>query len=259
MNPIASRKVVKVLQVRKESDVHTTLSYKDPTPAKPGQFMMVWIPGSDEVPMGYSKIGGIKEFTVHKVGEATTALSNLKEGDKIGIRGPLGNGFKPTGKKVLIVGGGTGICPLTPLAEELSKQGSELDIALGTTTYTQMPLEERMDACGNIKIATDDGTNGYHGFVTDLAKELLEQNRYDQVYTCGPEIMMTKIVEACKDIPCQASLERHMKCGIGICDSCAMEGQRVCVDGPVFTAEQLAGSKEFGLQKREPNGSFAPL
>jgi dihydroorotate dehydrogenase electron transfer subunit len=105
-------------------------------------------------------------------------------------------------------------------------------------------------------VSTDDGSFGYHGFASDLAKKILEKERFDQIITCGPEKMMKKILELGLEykIPVQASLERHMKCGIGICDSCAIDGWHVCKDGPVFDNKKLGKMKDFGRFKRDASG-----
>jgi dihydroorotate dehydrogenase electron transfer subunit len=105
-------------------------------------------------------------------------------------------------------------------------------------------------------VATDDGSRGFNGFVPALAEKLLEKHRFDQIVTCGPEVMMKAVVAAAmkRGIAVQASLERYMKCGIGICDACAFDDRLICVDGPVFTGEQLAASEDFGKWRRDKSG-----
>jgi len=107
-------------------------------------------------------------------------------------------------------------------------------------------------------VATDDGSRGHHGFVTDLLDDALQ---CDVVYTCGPEPMMKKVLDWSlqHDMAMQASLERYMKCGIGICDACAIDGHHVCRDGPVFSRGTLAAMEDFGRRKRAPSGRRVPL
>ena len=103
---------------------------------------------------------------------------------------------------------------------------------------------------------TEDGTYGKKGFVTDVLEELLEQNSFDAVYTCGPELMMYKTVNLARsnEIFVQASLERMMKCGVGICGSCCINEDLVCRDGTVFDGEHLMQNDEFGHQHRAKSG-----
>ena len=107
----------------------------------PGQFIMVWIPGIDEIPMGLSHISNDTiAFTVERVGEATEALHKLKQGDLIGVRGPYGNGFKLIDGKILIVGGGNGISPLKPLLEALLLRETEITVLIGSKSAYKMPF-----------------------------------------------------------------------------------------------------------------------
>jgi dihydroorotate dehydrogenase electron transfer subunit len=105
-------------------------------------------------------------------------------------------------------------------------------------------------------ITTDDGSLGIRGFTTDALKGLLKEESFDCVYTCGPEMMMKKVFGLCKEfgVECQASLERYMKCGIGVCGQCCIDGLRVCKDGPVFSSEQLRKLDEFGVFERNKSG-----
>ena len=104
-------------------------------------------------------------------------------------------------------------------------------------------------------ISTDDGSKGYKGLASDLAKEEIAKEKFDQVLTCGPEIMMKKLYDICKNIPFQASLERYMKCGFGICGQCCIgEGLRVCKEGPVFDGKTLKKIQDFGIYTRDASG-----
>jgi dihydroorotate dehydrogenase electron transfer subunit len=111
-------------------------------------------------------------------------------------------------------------------------------------------------SCADLWISTDDGSLGYKGMASDLAEKLLAEEKFDLVITCGPEKMMKELAMFCikNGIKFQASLERWMKCGVGICGSCCIDGMRVCTDGPVFDGELLKNFEEFGNFKREPSG-----
>lgn len=213
----------------------------------PGQFVMVWIRGVDEIPMALSYDNAI---TVQKVGSATSALFELEEYDSIGIRGPLGNGFDIKKGRILLIAGGVGGAPLSPLAEKANSMGIEVTTLLGAKTREELVFGRRFRGAGELKIATDDGTSGHHGYVTQLIEE---PESYDQIYCCGPEIMMKKVLDKVEPSKAQFSLHRYIKCGLGICGACCVDGLRVCKDGPVFRGDVLLKS-EFGVYRRNECG-----
>jgi len=261
--PIAdSLRIVKILDAERETPSIKTFFFEDLlcSRAKPGQFLMVWMPGVDEVPMSLSTIGGRSSVTVAKVGEATAAMHNLKVGDLVGVRGPYGNPFKPVGKRALVVGGGVGIAPLVPLTELLLKDGVETTAILGARTAEEIPLMNRLEALTKglkmVKV-TEDGSCGIRGLVTDAADRLMRRDRVDVVYTCGKELMMWKIYRMAieRGIRVQASLDRYMRCGMGLCGSCCVGGYRVCKEGPVFSETQLKEIEgEFGRAYKDRSG-----
>lgn len=248
-------KICEIKRVKRQNEIHKTIYFSHPAcrEARAGQFVMVWIPGLDEIPMSLSEVGSEQAITVEKVGEATRALHEMVEGDKIGIRGPYGNGFTMVGKKALFVGGGTGIAPMLPL---IKRYGGEKYVVLGAQKKDFLLFVEEIERMAHLYISTDDGSAGYKGFATDLAKSIMEEEEFDIVYTCGPEPMMKKMLDMClkKGVPMQASLERYMKCGVGICDSCSINGYHVCKDGPVFDSITLARLEDFGKWKRNEAG-----
>lgn len=247
--------IVEILKINNENNNVKTLRFNFEKKVTPGQFFMIWIPGIDEIPMSVSYTEGLKGITVENIGESTSALHKLKIGDKIGIRGPYGNGFKIIGKRILLVGGGTGIIPLASLMEKITKK--EIMVIIGAKTKSEILFEERIKkATKNVLFSTDDGSLGYRGFASNLAEELMEKKKFDLVLMCGPEIMMKKIVDLANErrIPVQASLERYMKCGVGICDSCSIGGLQVCKDGPVFSGDVLKCLDEFGKKRRDACG-----
>lgn len=254
---LESPRIVKILRVIEENKDVKTITFKDDSKAFPGQFVMVWLPDVDEVPMSLSFIGEEKGFTVKKIGEATKAMHLLKPGDRIGIRGPYGTHFETKGKKFLVVAGGIGIGPLAPFIEISQIEGKNLTLALGAKKKAELLFLNRLkDRCEKLLIATDDGSEGYHGFVSNLAEEIIEKEDFDEILTCGPELMIKKVVDFAnhKKIPVQASLERYMKCGVGICDSCAIDGLLVCKDGPIFSEKVLIKLNDFGRLKRDACG-----
>jgi dihydroorotate dehydrogenase electron transfer subunit len=224
---------------------------------EPGQFVMVWIRGVDEIPMGLSRKNSI---TVQKVGEATSKLFELKEGDSFGLRGPLGKGFSlpVRGEKILIIAGGVGAAPLSPYAEAAFAAGSEVHTILGARSADDLLFEDRFAATGEVYISTDDGSKGTKGFVTDVLKKL-DLSTYDRIAVCGPEIMMSSVFRALEERnaleKAEFSLHRYFKCGIGVCGACCIDktGLRVCKDGPVFSGVQLLDS-ELGKYTRDASG-----
>lgn len=214
---------------------------------RPGQFAMVWVPDVDEVPL--SIVGGSPlEFVVQEVGEATSEFISVDEGELLGVRGPYGSGFDIVEGDVLLVGGGVGAAPLIPLAREVER----FDAVIGAGTKDLLVGEEELDA----DVATEDGSKGHRGLVTEPL-ETYNLDRYEMVYCCGPEAMMREVARVCgPHVDVQFSLERYVKCGIGICGSCCIDpgGERVCVEGPVFYAEELEGT-EFGRYRRDASGT----
>jgi len=251
-------KVVKIERVVQETPDVFTLYFPGVAGARPGQYLMVWLPGVDEIPMSLSTIGYSSAITVRVVGDATRALSKLKRGDKIGIRGPFGNGYTVKGKRPLLIGGGSGIASLMPLAEALMAGGAKTTFLIGARSKDQLLFKERLTKLNvHLVISTDDGSEGYHGYASNYAGEIMAKNSYDQVYICGPETMAAKIwAEAYKlGLPVEASLERLCKCAVGLCGSCAIGPYRVCKDGPIFDSEKLREVEaDFGKRRMDASG-----
>lgn len=245
--------------VIKETPDITTIYFPRIGEARPGQYLMVWIPGVDEVPMSLSTIGDVSSFSVRVVGDATKALSQLKKGDKIGLRGPFGNGYTMKGRHPFLVGGGSGIASLTPLAEEMVAKGIKPTFLIGARSADQLLFRERLGKLlgDGLVISTDDGSEGFQGYASNYAGELMAKGKYDQVYICGPEIMAAKIwVDADRlKLLVQASLERLCKCAVGLCGSCAIGPYRVCRDGPIFDSAKLREvAADFGKRRMDDSG-----
>lgn len=250
-------RVTTILSHSQETPSITTITFKDSFPIMPGQFYMVWIPGLDEIPMSVSLISeSLKGITFRKVGDATEALSQCQKGSKIGVRGPYGNGFSLTAKHPLFVAGGTGGAMLAPAIEQYQKQKTQTTVIIGAKTSSDLFFEQRLSTAGaNVLISTDDGSKGYHGFASDLATATLEKNTFDTLYTCGPEPMMKSLLSLEGKIRIEASVERYMKCAIGLCGQCCIgDGLRVCADGPIFSGGTLKNIPDFGVFKRDAAG-----
>ena len=260
-SPTSRLHIVKVKEMATECHHTKTFRFEAPFDAKPGQFVMVWVPRHDEIPMALSYTGDLKGFTSHAQGETTHALAKFGVGDRLGIRGPLGNSFEIKGKNLLFVAGGTGMASVVAAMEESKKKRKKVTVALGAKTKNELIFVERARKVGDVHMATDDGTEGFHGFVSDLAVRLMGTHKFDQIVTCGPEAMMKKVVDNAigRGVPVLASVERFMKCGIGICDACAIGDRLVCVDGPVFDGAFLASCEDFGHFRRDESGVKTPL
>jgi dihydroorotate dehydrogenase electron transfer subunit len=205
------------------------------------------------------------------LGPATARMMSLKSGDSISVIGPLGNGFSiPDGlKNALLIGGGMGSPPILHLAGYLKRHYPDCDVTsfIGARSCEDLPFTVKI---GNFKglvleefeliqvpseIATDDGSAGYRGFVTDAARHWLEKNQFDPhktvIFSCGPEPMLANCARLGQDfsLTCQVSMERMMACGIGLCQSCAVEMKTeqpdhteyhlCCKNGPVFDAQKV--------------------
>jgi dihydroorotate dehydrogenase electron transfer subunit len=206
----------------------------------------------NEKPMSFSGVDGKVKVTVKKVGRFTSHLFMLDKGSKIGFRGPYGHGFEYVAGNVCLVGGGCGIAPLKPLKDKLKGH-----VIISAKSEAELLFADEFKSAGlKVHLATDDGSTGKKGFAHEVLADLMEEERFKCVYACGPEIMMRKVLDICEErkTPAQLSLERYMKCGIGLCGSCSIGGMRVCKEGPVFKGEQLVNT-EFGVYTRDASGS----
>jgi len=251
-------RIVEIVTAQKENPTVKTFTFMDKIcgQANPGQFVMVWIPGVDEIPMSLSAINpkGLSSITVNGVGEASRALIKKVKGDQIGIRGPFGNGFVPTGGNIMVVGGGTGLAPLMPLTEKLVKIADKITLMSGVKCRENLVFLDRIakilsEINSETVFTTEDGSYGIECLVVDQVEQKLRKENFDMIYTCGPEQMMYNmfLIAEQHNLPLQASLERIMRCAIGLCGSCQIGKLRVCKDGPVLNSEQLRSVKEeFG-------------
>ena len=236
--------------------------------AEPGQFVMLWLPNVDEKPVSIAAPDPLT-LTVARVGPYSIALHNCHVGDFVGWRGPFGRPFRLCpDRPAIFVGGGYGGAPLHFLATRALPHTlpvEQITVALGARRRDHLIFVDRFRALGlEPLIATDDGSVGYKGYVTDAVINCLESRQSDQapvIYGCGPEGMLVALYRIARErgLEAQLSVERYMKCGFGVCGQCAMDGLLVCMDGPVLTLDQLDGVQDFGRYHRSTTGRRMPL
>jgi NAD(P)H-flavin reductase len=224
---------------------------------RPGQFAMIaaaerWGGGQDERPylarafsIARRRVGE-SQFLLEDVGPGTERLCELREGEGLWALGPLGKGFSaPTERRrAILVGGGVGIAPLAILQDALEADAErEVTVLLG---FRDAARAEGAALLHGAQVATDDGSVGHHGLLTELLSKELYRDSRAQVYACGPAPMLEAVRAMCatRDVPAQLALEAGMACGFGACFGCAVPKRgggylRVCVDGPVIDASEL--------------------
>jgi dihydroorotate dehydrogenase electron transfer subunit len=222
--------------------------------AAPGQFAMLaaverWGAGESDrpyVPRAFSlarQRDGEAHFLLEDVGPGTRRLCELRAGDALWALAPLGRGFTAPrdGRRALLVGGGVGIAPLAILQDTLVDQ---VTVLLGFRDASRAAGAALLSGA---RVATDDGSVGHHGFVTELLDAELRRDPHALVYACGPAPMLEGVRAMCeaRDVPAQLALEAGMACGFGACFGCVVPKRgggylRVCVDGPVIDAAKLA-------------------
>ncbi len=242
-----------------------TLSFEAPeiaATALPLQFVNVTVGNSTDPllrrPFSLSGIHekkGIIEITWAVVGAGTKMMSQWTVDRRVSVLGPLGNGLDPDHlplhKGLLLVAGGTGAAPLLPLAQQVIKKGASVTFFNGARSAAELiDVSSLKDGC-ELHVATEDGSLGTKGFVTDplrsylARKACLSPNFKVTVVACGPKAMLSQVKQICGryEFPLLVSLEERMACGYGLCQGCVVKSQgvegkyyRVCTDGPVFWA-----------------------
>lgn len=224
------------------------LTVRDSAKPKPGQFFMLaaaerWGGGAGERPylpraFSHARVheDGKLDFLLEAVGPGTQRLAELQPGEGIWILGPLGIGFSDS-PRPLLVGGGIGVAPLLALHDELPEATPVL-LGFRSAAHGEAASLFRTEPI----IATDDGSIGHSGLVTELMYDRLEGS---SVYSCGPPPMLEAVRAICteRDVPAQLALESGMACGFGACFGCVVPTKngyiRLCVDGPVLKASEL--------------------
>ncbi len=228
---------LKVREVERHSKSLATIYFSKKLKAYPGQFVMVNVFGFEEIPLSLSSPNSV---TVKAVGKTTEKLVNIQEGESLGIRGPFGNPFSPTSDSALIIAGGIGIAPLIFLHDFLVKCGADVRMIYGVRSRSDFIFPQRFLNC---VFLTEDGSFGIKGKVTDAVKKE-NLNEFEKIYVCGPKAMMEWLIDYFERRgvieKSEFSVERYMRCGIGVCGSCVTEkGLRACVEGPVFSGKEL--------------------
>ena len=249
--------MLEISEVVQEGKCQKSFFFNHSINCKPGQFVMVWIPGIDEKPMAVSYWKRNEfAFTSHAIGKFTNALDMLKKGDKVGIRGLYGSCFSAK-QNACVVGGGVGMASVSTLIDSLKNP-----IIINGARSKEYLIYVNRFKNKNMVVTTDDGSFGRKGFTTDILDEVLSNDKKIKiVYTCGQEMMMKKVFEICQKhkVECEASLERYMKCSFGICGACMIDDKIVCIDGPIFNSSQLNKLSEFGKYARIKTGRKVTL
>jgi len=225
--------------------------------SEPGQFVFAHINGDSEKPFSIADDDPLT-LAVRKVGGFTSKLFELEVGDEIGIRGPYGKAFTQKDGSVL-VGGGTGIAPINFLAKRLDNSYT----LIGGRDRSQLIFLDELIENNLLDATTEDGSYGRKGLVTDLLSDYLKVRDFSEnnIYACGPEGMMRVVADiGAKYLDpenIEVAVERYMKCGIGICGACSINGYRSCVDGPVFTLENVDDA--LGRYTRDKSGARVEL
>jgi len=251
----------RIVQVKQWGDFFL-LSIESPIIAEralPGQFIMIRVSSSDypllRRPLSiHDRKQDTIEIFFQVSGFGTALLSQKTMGDSLDILGPFGQGFSLErdlkDRDVALIGGGRGIAPLYFLAQELRQQGAEVTVYYGGKARSELPLKDKfLEKNFSVFCSTDDGSFGFHGFVTDLFETEIKSKSFRFIYACGPEAMLKKAGQLCKqkNIPAEFSLESIMGCGFGACWGCvtkikgekSSEWQKTCKEGPVFRADNI--------------------
>ena len=247
-------KTVRVVDRTVHNEDNVTLLLDVDMEFSPGQFLMIWLPGINEKPFsiaGQDDRGVL--ITVRRRGEFSGRLIDLTAGDSVGVRGPYGRAFDLV-EPCCLMAGGIGFACLAPIADLYPNA----PILYGENHVGNRLYQSRFP---HASLYTVDGSAGRKGFPTDDLEDEIRKTGCQMVYVCGPEPMLVKAVEICAalDVACQASIDRYMKCGIGVCGQCACGPDRVCVEGPVFDGKDLLRNPDFGKRRLDAAGAWQPV
>lgn len=261
----------RIVEIKQETEQVRSFTFDGSLGAKPGQFVMVWLPGYDEVPMSVAfDDGAHTRITFFAVGDLTNKLAESKVGDLVGLRGPFGTHYEwSAGDHIVLVAGGYGAAPMYFVAREAVKHGCTLEAIVGARGKEHLLYLEELEGLEHVSlhVSTDDGSVGHKGYNTEVLDQLLtaaaepdaEDPPIDKVFACGPEMMLLSTLKVANKhkVPCQLSLERYMKCGYGLCGNCVVDplGIRMCTEGPVVKGEVCSQlTDEFGKYHRDAVG-----
>ena len=257
---IRQPQIVEIKEIITQTPTIKTFKFDWDYKVNPGEFVMVWN-YKNEKPMSVSHISdGEIGITVKNIGEFTSQLHSLEVGDTIGIRGSYGRGFTTDmeGEKIIAIGGGVGMAPINAVASTLSKN-NDVSVISAAQNKDELLFCDSLEKSGvDVYPCTDDGSFGFEGFATDCLSDLVEKTTYNFAFVCGPEIMMKGIFDILEalNIKGEYSLERYMKCALGLCGQCCVDntGWRICVEGPVFKNTDMKEIKEFAKYRRNASG-----
>ncbi|MFA6024138.1 MAG: dihydroorotate dehydrogenase electron transfer subunit [Candidatus Gracilibacteria bacterium] len=255
-------KAMTIKEIVQETEQVKTFVLDGSIGAKPGQFVNVWIPRLDEKPFSVAMDTGLElHLSIAAVGPFSNAMHELKVGDKVGVRGPFGTQFTcEKGQHLAFLAGGYGAAPLYFFAHQAVANACTVEFIVGARRKDLLLFTDRISKLKGVRLhtATNDGSDGYSGFNTDVLKKILGEEKIDCVYTVGPEIMMLKGMQMAEElgIDAQISVERYMKCGFGVCGNCCVDGLGVpsCIEGPVMPLEKVKQLKDFGNYHRDKLG-----
>ena len=233
---------------------------------QPGQFYMLATEGHWEQSSGRPFLpravsvaecgpaaNGVRlDFLIEGIGPGTDRLCELEPGERVWVNGPLGNSFTPPQKGAagaILVGGGIGIAPLALLRRRFGERNIPTRVLLGFRDEIHSGGLDDLFACCEVRLASDDGHRGHHGYITELLATMLEGDDAGSaaVYSCGPPQMLDAVAALCTEagVLCELALESPMACGYGACFGCVVPKPdggylRLCVDGPILRPEQIA-------------------
>ncbi|TSC59807.1 MAG: dihydroorotate dehydrogenase electron transfer subunit [Candidatus Peregrinibacteria bacterium Greene0416_62] len=281
--PLQSRlpKTYKIKAIKQETEMVRTYTFDGSLGARPGQFVMVWLPGIDEKPFSVAFDNGAEtKITFFAVGPMSEEFARCSVGDLVGLRGPFGTSYEwKAGQHIALVAGGYGAAPMYFVAAETVHHGCTLEVFVGARSKEHLLYLKELESLPHVSlhVATNDGSMGFKGFNVQHLGKMLEVcqrgskgnkglkgvkggdlDPIDQVFACGPEMMLKAVSEltAKYKIPSQLSLERYMKCGYGICGNCVVDplGIRLCTEGPVVKNDACVKIEEFGKYHRDALG-----
>jgi len=262
-------KIIKNIKISKDYAFAIISAPKIAKAALPGQFVMVQVGNGLEPllrrPLGVHQVDGENIKLLYEiVGKGTQILSQSKPGETLDIIGPLGKGFEydqssAINSQPILVAGGMGVAPLLFLADKLAKRKKhKIIVLIGARAKNHINCEMEFKKIGcAVKIATDDGSKGFKGRVTDLLRSVIARSVATKqskeiacndkfiIYACGPKPMLNALSKLSDEfeIPTQLSLEAHMSCGFGACLGCVVNTvdgyKRVCKEGPVFRSKEI--------------------
>jgi dihydroorotate dehydrogenase electron transfer subunit len=275
MTVLSRRELITATLLQRESigEQYHVLTFDVPKgiAAEPGQFTMLRGAEWGEAPllprpMSYLTAGTTPSVLIKVAGEGTIRMARSTPGEPFTLLGPLGNTWRPPaqGRRPVLVAGGVGIAPLLFFARRLYETGIRPLAIYGGRTTRDLPLDDELSEIADVTLATEDGSRGHHGRVTDVLAKMLSEDAL--VYTCGPDRMMAKIAELCaeRDVPCEVSLETPMACGYGVCLGCPVPTTDAgyiyaCTQGPCIDARRVAwGKGEHAPHKRPEPKRIAP-